>query len=68
LTLLYTYGVKTGRISFNKLVDLLATTPAKVNGFGSQIVKEGKYVGQLGEGQFMYRKPYGLCYQQNNRN
>lgn len=122
LTLLYTYGVKTGRISFNKLVDLLATTPAKVNGLfpkkgtlvvgsdadivifdpklkrtisqttsyqgldydmfegfelsgaptdvflrGSQIVKEGKYAGQLGYGQFMYRKPYGFCYQQNNR-
>ncbi|RFU64930.1 dihydropyrimidinase [Peribacillus glennii] len=31
-TLLYTYAVRTGSLSLNKLVELLSTTPAKVNG------------------------------------
>ncbi|MCL7749970.1 dihydropyrimidinase [Halalkalibacter alkaliphilus] len=31
-TLLYTQAVTTGKMSLNKLVDLLSTTPAKVNG------------------------------------
>lgn len=32
LGILWTYGVETGRISRQKLVDLYATTPAKING------------------------------------
>ncbi len=32
LALLYTYGVMTGRISVNRMVDLFSTTPAKIFG------------------------------------
>ncbi|GAE25527.1 dihydropyrimidinase [Halalkalibacter wakoensis JCM 9140] len=117
LTLLYTYGVTKGRMTINQMVDLLATTPAKVMGLypekgtiavgadadlvifnpnerktishvtsyqgldydmfegfditgvvkdvflrGKQIVKDSKYVGTLGDGNFQMRKPFGLCY------
>jgi len=42
LHILYTYGVKTGKLSLNRLVDVFATAPAKFNGLyprkGSLIV------------------------------
>lgn len=42
LHILYTYGVKTGKLSINRLVDVFATAPAKINGLyprkGSLIV------------------------------
>jgi dihydropyrimidinase len=30
---------------------------------GRQIVKSAKYVGNLGDGLFQNRKPFGLCYE-----
>lgn len=120
-SLLYTYGVNEGKISLNKLVDLVATNPAKVNGLfpekgtiavgsdadivifdpetnqtithetshqgtdydmfegfdtvgkvtdvflrGKQIVKDKEYVGELGDGEFQKRKPFGLAYNKTN--
>lgn len=117
-TLLYTHAVRTGYLPLNKLVDLLSTTPAKVNGLfpkkgtiavgsdadlvlfdpngkktisnqtsnqgldydmfegfetegivsdvflrGKQIVQSAKYIGNLGDGLFRKRKPFGLCYE-----
>ena len=38
LNILWTYGVETGKISRQRLVDLYATTPAKING----LVKKGQ--------------------------
>jgi dihydropyrimidinase len=32
---------------------------------GKQIVKDSKYIGELGDGGFLRRKPYGLCYENN---
>lgn len=117
-TLLYTYGVNQGKLSLNKLIDLVSTTPAKVNGLfpqkgsiaigsdadivifdpdtkqtithetshqgtdydmfegyettgvvtdvllrGKQIVENKAYVGELGDGHFTKRKPYGFAYE-----
>lgn len=117
LTLLHTYGVLEGKLSLNKMVDLLSTAPAKVMGLfpekgtiavgsdadivlfdpnkeqtisqttshqgldydmfegfktkgaptdvflrGKQIVSNGKFVGKLGDGQFVRRTPFGYCY------
>ncbi|KJR99857.1 MAG: phenylhydantoinase [Peptococcaceae bacterium BRH_c4a] len=113
LTLLYTYGVNTGRITLNKFVDLMATAPAKLLGLypqkgtiavggdadllifdpeaegeisaktqkqdidynafeglkykgasetvllrGQLIVDKGRFVGKIGGGRFIPRKPF----------
>ncbi|HNY03664.1 MAG TPA: dihydropyrimidinase [Bacteroidales bacterium] len=36
LQLLYTYGVQTGRISLNRMIDLVATRPAEIFGLGDR--------------------------------
>lgn len=118
LAILYTYGVLTGRLSLERLVEVFATAPAKFNGLyprkgallsgadadlvifdpdwqgtisvknslqgvdysayegfaqkgraekvflrGRLVVDEGRHVGQLGQGKFIERTPYGLAYQ-----
>jgi dihydropyrimidinase len=117
LNILYSYGVKKGKLSLCRMVDVFATAPAKFNGLyprkgsitigadadivifdpdykgmisvatslqgvdynayegfeklgrvemvtlrGQVIVKEGKYVGKLGQGKFIKGMPYGEAY------
>jgi dihydropyrimidinase len=118
LAILYTYGVLTNKLSLQKMVDVFATTPAKLYGLyprkgtiaiGSDAdivifdpdytgkisvetslqgldfntyegfeqkgrpetvllrsnitVKEGKFVGQDGQGKFIEGEPYGLAFE-----
>ncbi|MBC8247799.1 MAG: dihydropyrimidinase [Deltaproteobacteria bacterium] len=118
LAILYTYGVLTGKLSLQRMVDVFATAPAKFFGMyphkgsivvggdadivifdptyvgkisvetslhgvdysayegfdekgkadkvflrGNLVADGGKYSGQLGQGQFIERQPYGLAYQ-----
>jgi dihydropyrimidinase len=120
IPLLYTYGVKAGKISMNQLVELTATNPAKMMGLhprkgtiavgtdadlvlfdpkvnqtisaanhvqagdyncyegfqvqgaardvllrGEIIVKDGKYVGNLSQGQYIHAEPFGAAYRTN---
>lgn len=117
LAILYTYGVLTGKLSLERMVDVFATAPAKFYGLyprkgsisvgadadivildpeytgkinvetslqgidfnayegfeqkgrpekvflcGNLSVKDGKFVGKLGQGKFLERQPYGLAY------
>ncbi|NIM99819.1 MAG: dihydropyrimidinase [candidate division Zixibacteria bacterium] len=117
LAILYTYGVLTGKLSLERMVDVFATAPAKFYGLypqkgsisvgadadivildpeysgkisvetslqgidfnayegfeqrgrpdkvflrGKLSVKDGKFVGELGQGKFLERQPYGLAY------
>ena len=117
LTLLYTYGVKAGKLSLQRMVQLLSTTPAKIHGLypqkgtiaigsdadlviyeprgtnkithatshqgidhdmfegfeieggveqvwlrGKKIISDGVYCGQLSDGTYTKRAPYGACY------
>ena len=118
LAILYTYGVLTGKLSLQRMVDVFATAPAKFFGMyprkgsivvggdadivifdpdyegkisvetslhgvdysayegfdekgkadkvflrGNLVADGGKYTGQLGQGQFIERQPFGLAYQ-----
>jgi dihydropyrimidinase len=117
LALLYTYGVLRGKLSLTRMVDVFATTPAKLYGLypqkgsiavgadadivifdpsykgeisvttslqdvdytpyegfeqrgrpekvllrGKLSFDNGKFVGELGQGRFIHREPYGLAY------
>jgi dihydropyrimidinase len=117
LAVLYTYGVLTGKLSLQRLVDVFATAPAKFYGLyprkgsitagadadivvfdpdysstfsvqtslqgvdynsyegleqrgradtvflrGKLSVENGRFVGDLGQGKFTEREPYGLAY------
>ncbi len=119
LAILWTYGVEKDKISRQKLVELFATVPAKINGLfpqkgtiavgsdadivifdpewkgvisnktslhgvdyssyegmeqigraekvflrGNLTVDDGKFIGELGQGQFIPGKPFGLAYQE----
>ncbi|NMA82505.1 MAG: dihydropyrimidinase [Epulopiscium sp.] len=119
LAILWTYGVEKDKISRQKLVELFATVPAKINGLfpqkgtiavgsdadivifdpewkgvisnktslhgvdyssyegmeqigraekvflrGNLTVDDGKFTGELGQGQFIPGKPFGLAYQE----
>jgi dihydropyrimidinase len=117
LAILYTYGVQTGTLSLQRMVDVFATAPAKFYGLyprkgsitvgadadiivfdpsytgkisvetslqgvdfntyegfeqrgrpekvflrGQLTVDGGKFVGKIGQGKFLERKPWGLAY------
>jgi dihydropyrimidinase len=118
IALLYSYGVVPGKISINRFVDIMSTTPAKMFGLypqkgtiavgsdadiiifdpdqkatisaatqrqgtdyncyegmeshgvietvllrGKVIVRDCEYAGELGDGEFQKRQPFGLAYE-----
>jgi dihydropyrimidinase len=123
LAILYTYGVLTGKLSLQRMVDVFATAPAKFYGMyprkgsitirsdadivifdpdytgkisagtskqgvdyspyegfeqrgrpekvflrGNLIVDEAEFVGEIGQGKFVEREPYGMAYQGRSTN
>lgn len=117
LSLIWTYGVCTGKLTRQRFIDLTCTTPAKVSGLfprkghiaigadadfsifdptiksvitnetslhgidytgfegfpiegrfdevylrGNLVAQKGKFVGEMGKGQWIHGKPYARCY------